>query len=529
MFRIKTDIRHYKCDSREKVEKLIRNWVIRPADLLLDPSSESWAPIGDHPSFAPLFSTLEEAHQNTPDTVVTTRQSTEPSANDASPPPAINRPERDEMPTPALGVLRPARSARKAPPAPTPDPDDFPAPPEPPEGVVDPVRDSGEITMMTERTLELLSADDDSAPTKGDTDSADSASDEDAEASSPEDSSPDEASPEDATADIPLRRLGRHDLPEDLFATAELSKPELDEAPRIDELAELDAPPAADDDTAGPDEVTALRELPPLSDDNDDENEDTSLDETSETRARWNISLNSPPEDDQDEDDLDEDSESDGDLDEDSASEDEHDLHEDSESDDEHDLDEDSESDDEHDLDEDSEHDDDLDEDSEPEDEHDPDEKLIVAQAIGPDLELDEDALDQAIDDLEGAATAARERADDEDDEAELEEVPVEKAKRRQNLDFVSSGYAMELPITIGPSEELLEAGIVRSTLSEAQRDRRLPRPAPKKSGYRITHTFDLSPPPPSTSPLAQVPGGARTLIAAALVIVIIALLVAIL
>ena len=515
MFRIKTDIRHYTCDSREKVEKLIRNWVIRPADLLLDPSSESWAPIGDHPGFAPIFSTLEEAHQNTPDTVVTARQSTEPSSEESSPPPAINRPNRDAMPTPALGVLRPARSARKLDPPPTPDPDDFPAPPEPPEGVVDPVRDSGEITMMTERTLELLSADDDTATADdAPSDNAIAGADDASSESAPEDAHAEDAS-QDETADIPLRRLGRHDLPEDLFATAELSKPELDDAPRIDDLADLEDDAPDDPEIAGPDEVTALRELPPLS---DDENDDTSLDETSETRARWNISLNSPPEDE------DEDEDEDDDLDEDSESED--DLDEDSESDDDHDLDEDSESDDDLDEDSDSENEHDLDEDSEPDDDHDPDEDLIVAQAIGPDLELDEDALDQAIDELEGVASAARERADD--DEDDLEEVAVEKPRRRQNLDFVSSGYAMELPIAIAPSRELLDAGIVRSTLSESQRDRRLPRPAPKKSGYRITHSFNLSPPPPSPSPLERLPGGAGALIAVALVIVIIALLVAI-
>src|SRR5690554_173391 len=166
MFRIKTDIRHYKCDSREKVEKLIRNWVIRPADLLHDASSESWSPIGDHPAFAPLFSTLEEEHKNTPDTVVTSRDQV---AAEGEAPPAIQTSKRDSMPTPALGILRPARNARPAAPAAAsnatsplngaaPSEDDaIPTPPQPPEGVVNPVCDSGEITMMTERTLELLS------------------------------------------------------------------------------------------------------------------------------------------------------------------------------------------------------------------------------------------------------------------------------------------------------------------------------------------------------------------------------------
>ncbi|MFU8805839.1 MAG: hypothetical protein ACNA8W_18650, partial [Bradymonadaceae bacterium] len=71
MFRIKTDIRQYKCDSQDKVEKLIRNWVIRPNDLIFSTDENAWNPIGEHPSFVKLFDLLEEQIRNEPDTVVT--------------------------------------------------------------------------------------------------------------------------------------------------------------------------------------------------------------------------------------------------------------------------------------------------------------------------------------------------------------------------------------------------------------------------------------------------------------------------
>ena len=61
MFRIKTDIRQFNCETQEKVEKLIRNWVIRPTDLIYHTDDKSWEPIGDHPDFGVLFANLRDA------------------------------------------------------------------------------------------------------------------------------------------------------------------------------------------------------------------------------------------------------------------------------------------------------------------------------------------------------------------------------------------------------------------------------------------------------------------------------------
>ncbi|MEM1348396.1 MAG: hypothetical protein AAGI01_07580 [Myxococcota bacterium] len=61
MFRIKTDIRKYECDSSEKVEKLIRGWVVRPNDLIYDDAGgATWSPIGTHPMFEPMFAALDK-------------------------------------------------------------------------------------------------------------------------------------------------------------------------------------------------------------------------------------------------------------------------------------------------------------------------------------------------------------------------------------------------------------------------------------------------------------------------------------
>ncbi|RAL23116.1 hypothetical protein DL240_09545 [Lujinxingia litoralis] len=513
MFRIKTDIRHYKCDSQAKVEKLIRNWVIRPADLLHDPSTERWAPIGEHPGFAPLFASLEEAHKNTPDTVVTAR----------------HVPSTPSRPVPASGILRPAR--RRAPlPEPPADDLDFPPPPEPPEGVEGVAHDASEITVMTERTLALLS--------------------EGAERQAPDEAPAPQAEP--AAPAIATRRLGRHDLPEDLFATAELTKPELNAQPRMDELGELD-----EEGFAGPDEVTELRELPPVERfaAPDSDADDDALEELSDALEELSAATDDKGSDDESaalqdaDDESDEGTELANPLDETEeapqqeraeAADEPHPQERSPEpstaSDDEPTLETRVASDDVL-----SPPPDEADKaqresaggrsrwnitvgDTPPDDEnaeddalpaHDPDDDLIIAEAISPELELDEEALDEALDDLEKAASEA----------SELDEVTVEALRPRQDLNFVSSGYAMELPIDIGPSPRMLELGLVRSTLPQNERDRRLPRPAPKKSGYRISHTFDLSPPPPQRSLAERIPGGVRGLVAALLLVVILGLL----
>ena len=141
MFRIKTDIRQYRCDTRDKVERLIRNWVIRPTDLIYDDDSDQWDPIGEHPSFVELFDSLAEAHQNQPETVITDRAA-DKAASDKSEAPSSSSKNSNSQPKSA--ILRPARSTNAEPPVPS---DEV-------EGVI---RDSDEITVMTERTLDILS------------------------------------------------------------------------------------------------------------------------------------------------------------------------------------------------------------------------------------------------------------------------------------------------------------------------------------------------------------------------------------
>src|SRR5690554_5922534 len=175
MFRIKTDIRQYKCDSPDKVEKLIRNWVIRPTDLIFSAENADWHPIGDHPVFTPLFDVLNEQLRNEPDTLVTRNPFTPPSAPDGV---ELNR------------------------------------------------ADSDEITQMTHRTQTLRTADDDTT--------------EIALAENPS-----------LQATEPIRKIGRHDLPEELFATAEIQGAfsRDDTTPPLDELAELGHfEPKADDE-----------------------------------------------------------------------------------------------------------------------------------------------------------------------------------------------------------------------------------------------------------------------------------------
>ncbi len=180
MFRIKTDIRQYKCDSPDKVEKLIRNWVIRPTDLIFSAENADWRPIGDHPVFTPLFDVLNEQLRNEPDTLVTRNP--------------------------------------------------FVAPPSAPDGIEISRADTDEITKMTHRTQTLRSADDDTMEI---------------------------ALSESALLQVtePIRKIGRHDLPEELFATAEIhatfsrdgAHPPLDELAELAELSEIE--PKLDDES----------------------------------------------------------------------------------------------------------------------------------------------------------------------------------------------------------------------------------------------------------------------------------------
>ena len=152
MFRIKTDIRQYRCESRDKVERLIRNWVIRPADLIYDDDSEDWLPIGEHPAFVEIFEQLSEKHENQPETVVTDSVADKAATdrarlnNDGDDANATRRRRPQRTSTPAPSASRAAGVET----------DEPTSPPTPDSEVVGVIRDSDEVTLMTARTRALM-------------------------------------------------------------------------------------------------------------------------------------------------------------------------------------------------------------------------------------------------------------------------------------------------------------------------------------------------------------------------------------
>lgn len=532
MFRIKTDIRQYKCETKDKVEKLIRNWVIRPTDLIYDADGKDWAPIGQHPAFVNLFGLLDEQEKNTPDTVVTRRspyvaaddedveevsddEVEEASPNDENGSIGPSRaaldvveevtqlvdrdkvtstdddddddrdsdsgsgsdddedvvdsePEAPEEPEVTKMIGRPTVSdseadddARKT--------DVFeqeeiaqslaetskPKPPEAPDGVELPTND-GEVTMMTERTLEMLkitdedeAVDSDSGETEEEGDDEDEevtgvreradtgAGDEVSEDSSDEqddedvDTDDDEEELEDEEDDdedeeketdeakrkpLPIPRpgtkpktlesgpkLGRHDLPEELFATNEISSPEVQEQlKRLDELGELEPSD------------------PTLSDDED-----------TPASGEWPASR----------------------------------LHEDSGVDE-------------------------------------------AWEEIAEDLRTTEELDDDLPDSLPG------DEGDEYDDEGEWgdddtgdHDVPP--------ADFVSDGYKVALPFPVRPTADDIRLGMPQGRVSRAAKDRTFPLPEPKKLGEIHTRQFNLTKKPPRD----------QTFVVIAIVVVIIILI----
>ena len=495
MFRIKTDIRQYRCKDREKVERLIRNWVIRPSDLILDRESSQWLPIGEDPDFIGLFSSLDEAHQNQPATVVTERAADRAAADREA---TRSGPQRRNGSAPPFGILK-TRSKEPSPNA--------LQPPVAPEGVEGVTRDSDEITMMTNKTLDLL-----------DTRSNDLL---DPPPSPPEDDQDLEPT-EDRTLADPSNDsgpiTGRHDLPEDVFATAEISSTSLDtDQEPLDELAALDAdsdPSASESrsnwnivlDPPPPEDLPSSEDSPPEPFDVDPLRDTADLD-AEDLRDTGDFHSEDPPEEplsepeslqqtaaDLDED-LDEDLRETADLDLNvivaarksaPSPEAQEELEQEELDPDDPDLRDTA----------------DLTEELDGEDlpsfptpaateDDQSDDDLIVASPVGPNFDIDEDALDEALDDFEEAATAAQDASES------LEEIPVLEALEPlplQNLDMVSAGYTMDLPIEVGPSPEALQRGLTRSTLPEKLRDKAFTQPYPKKSGTLIKASYDLTP-----------------------------------
>lgn len=587
MFRIKTDIRHYRCDTRDKVERLIRNWVIRPTDFIYDDDTDEWEPIGEHPSFVELFASLAEEHQNQPQTVITDRAADKAAADKAS----ANSSSSNSQPRSA--ILRSASASEM----------ERPVPSNEVEGVI---RDSDEITVMTERTLDLIgharSAVEEEKPTTNgkapptpppsieppataapdektelvelpafDDDDDDDRQDDAQSASTPatddassddlepptsesmressdieaqgepdvehdEDDVPEDDAPEidtgsaedsDASSDVevasddtdeePLpphgHRLGRHDLPEEVFVTAEISESEASSAgeEQLDELGELeddvsvmgsesesrsqwniilDEMPPADDDSAPtqtPGDNDSTEELPlPVEEDSAGETPDP-LGDTDE--------IDLPPTPDA----GDEGDEGDEDID---PLRDTVDLgpppppDAEAEAEVEVEVDED-ELDPLRDTDEvgiqsrPGPDDDTAEETPEVADAADPGDAADQMEEI---FEIDEAALDEAFEDLEDSAIAAR-QSDEENEAApeDLTEVPILEAIPMRDLDAPSLGYEIDFLDSIEPSQELLDLGIQRSQLSTQRLDGLYSLPEPKESGQLVKRHYYLS------------------------------------
>ena len=308
MFRIKTDIRQFNCETQEKVEKLIRSWVIRPTDLIYLPDPKAWSPIGDHPDFEPLFHVMRE-----PEGQASAPGLLEASDAAFSPPPEDDPQEEDVQAAGILSGLGKFKRPASALPI-----------PQAPAGV-EPVTVDGEVTMMTDRTAEFLGIDDEAAGFAGDDDEEDRETGEqraslppppaapvgieptvkseeqtavfmkdlheegDSDPQAQEDPSPfreaKEATPSLAWSDsvgedVPslesgteveaVPRVGRHDLPEEFFLTNELHAP-VKKDTLFDELAKAKESPATEgiDDNPLYDDRSDPEDLLPQGQDSD--------------------------------------------------------------------------------------------------------------------------------------------------------------------------------------------------------------------------------------------------------------------
>lgn len=516
MYRIKTDIREYRCKNREKVERLIRNWVIRPTDLLFDQDRQGWAPIGEEQGFRELFVSLDEIHANQAATVVTERVA-QRAADDREAAEIVGKPRgpnRVSHPTPGTGIIKKAtrktsssgtllRDLSSGPHTPLPIP-------EAPEGVEGLIRDSGEITKMTDKTLDLLSLESENqkqaaasvAPEDEPTAITMRPDFEDSEATG-------DGTEDLVVTDLPVERserkqVTRADLPEDVFETAEISAQDLKEKESVlDELGALEggAESSSPEDLVGLDDVSRPRWNIVLDEKNETsrtkdtdapdgdqlEKEEAQEEDLRETAVFESLSRDEICDAEVESSDLA--LRETADLDLETLQELSQASSEPSEESSKELL---------------------ASEPKEPaaqeelRNEESPKEALdpelrdtadlteeaqeASLQDEGEELEIDEDALDEAIDELEEVATQIQE-LDDFDD---FEELPVVETLPVQNLDMVSAGYTIKLPVDIGPSNEAQELGIKATNLPESVRDKLFSQPYPKRSGTLIKKTYYL-------------------------------------
>lgn len=481
MFHIKTDIRQYKCESEQKVERLIRNWVIRPTDLIYDAQKDSWDSIGEHAAFQAVFVTIEKEEANEPDTVVT--QAPSEIAAEFEVRPGSEHDLSDSDSTLTFEALATDADAQP----------EYPRPPEAPEGVEGLIRDSDEITMMTDRTLDMFRERDDA----------------------PQDDEllADSDAPQAEVVPPPAAPVGRHDLPEDVFVTDEIFRAEVYASVR-DDLRDLDDDihhqgPADGED----DEVTQMVEresvfnnddaAPKVRDENEAAAEDASAPNTALPGAAPDETLEQPAP---------------AEISADAAAGDDAPATLESAADKARwriVL-------------------------SDSQDGQDAPEEPTDATPAGA-SPVDVEAFDnyQAMDDAEldamlNEAAALVGLGDDEADAASPKEIearqlkllavdefgeddfdkdadaagwastktPV-RAKLEANLD-ISGGYALPLPVDISPSAEAIKLGLVHSRLSREAKDAVFPRPEPKVPGEMARRVFDLAPPAAEQPPRDQ-------------------------
>ncbi|MGM0555125.1 MAG: hypothetical protein ACQEVA_01995 [Myxococcota bacterium] len=497
MFQIKTDIRQYNCETHEKVEKLIRNWVIRPSDLIYNEDKGEWNPIGQHPTFDELFRELEDEESRVPDTVVT---SDRPSGDDEdggevtqiTESPLEDEDEESDEQTPER--------------------------PEPSDDVEGLIRDSDEITMMTDKTLDMMRTDgDDEAEGEKEEDTdvvdrdevteeedTDVVGRDDVEGSPEEptqlidqndvDGAPSddgstvvaegddgddagegeetivvdrEATGEEESGEPEAGEGGRHGLPEDVFVTNEIPAQSAEDGV-LDELGEL----GVDDEEFDLDEG--------LDEGSEEVTDETEAPESGERRAKWRIVMS------EDEDDVDSEWENVAkemrDTDEFTQEELETKVSEDR---------------------------------SAPQEDLDfQDEDAAEEDAAEVDEPRGDESSEQDEEDLEEVAVEGIERGEDDDDldgllddAAELVGVNVHDAEAQSgdrepretpvgqtvtDPAFVSEGYKMELPIDVGPSEEDLAVGVPKANVSESVKESTFPYPKPKHPGRVIIRTFGI-------------------------------------
>ncbi|QDG52898.1 hypothetical protein FIV42_19770 [Persicimonas caeni] len=456
MFHIKTDIRQYKCETTAKVERLIRNWVIRPSDLIYNADEKTWSPIGQHPAFDDIFAVIEQEEANEPDTIVTEAPSEVGAEHEVEPGAELEgdleadggglHADSEEITNVTEAPSEPAADddettdVREDPRAAhTDEQDAVPAPPEAPEDVEGLIRDSDEITMMTDKTLEMMREEagepaleeEEAAEEPTQVVDCDEVLEEDSE---PAEASDDADEPDETAEAVEAEKStgkGRHGLPEEVFVTDEIPRQNVQQAV-LDELGELEE--EVDEDVED-DEVTEVVNQ-------------------EEKRPRWRIVMS---------DDVDDEAESDEDFEEDESG----DAVEEDESADE--------------ALEDDEHEETLEEESD----EDLDEMLDeAAELVGLGEDSESDPVDIDGVDLEPVEDEPRERA----------ETPVKAVEVEE---FVSEGYKLPLPVDISPSAEDIRLGLKHSRVGKRAKDAVFPYPEPKKKGEVAKRVFDLDPEDP--------------------------------